>query len=368
MQAPRPQILNRTRWIPAETWQRQGMTVQEMTLPLDVVIPTNSQDRSISLKAGQRVMVLKSPKGVYMQLENGKIIAIRSAQKPGEHGRSSDLLAKSSQASSSTPDAIKSLLPPNSELTITPKTTADPSHSRPFPWTSSSSLHATEMDPNSSNSGSSSSSVNHFMPFDNNLSAMEMLSSLSDSLVQSKSPSQFQQRPSPLAKIPSNNSSIPLPATAIRKNKFPSDPNYPFSSTSSFTNNVTHNSADALATFTPASSLRSSGGGIVATNLAEQSAQSSTYTNYPTYNQPPYSEAYSAFHRPEFPVNPSVPASHQYMAPYGSGANYYNPEAYQSAPPPYQGEDYTYQQQPSFNPVYNDSSPQNNHQFSQPPS
>lgn len=24
----------RTRWIPAEVWQRQGMTAQEMTLPL----------------------------------------------------------------------------------------------------------------------------------------------------------------------------------------------------------------------------------------------------------------------------------------------------------------------------------------------
>lgn len=33
------------------------------------------------LKAGQRVMVLKSPKGIYMQLENGKIIAIRTAFK-----------------------------------------------------------------------------------------------------------------------------------------------------------------------------------------------------------------------------------------------------------------------------------------------
>lgn len=28
-------------------------------------------------------MVLKSPKGIYMQLENGKIIAIKTALKPG---------------------------------------------------------------------------------------------------------------------------------------------------------------------------------------------------------------------------------------------------------------------------------------------
>lgn len=78
----------RSRWIPAEVWQRQGMSAQEMTLPLDVVIPTNSPDRaSIVLKAGQRVMVLKSPKGIYMQLENGKIIAIRTAFKVGGAGK-----------------------------------------------------------------------------------------------------------------------------------------------------------------------------------------------------------------------------------------------------------------------------------------
>ncbi|KAK4876042.1 hypothetical protein RN001_012464 [Aquatica leii] len=71
-----------TRWIPAEHWQRQGMTAQEMTLPLDVVIPTNQPDKTnIILKAGQKVLVLKSPKGVYMQLENGKIVAIKTAIK-----------------------------------------------------------------------------------------------------------------------------------------------------------------------------------------------------------------------------------------------------------------------------------------------
>lgn len=71
-----------SRWIPAEVWQRQGMSAQEMTLPLDVVIPTNSPDKGqIVLKAGQRVMVLKSPKGIYMQLESGKIIAIRTSLK-----------------------------------------------------------------------------------------------------------------------------------------------------------------------------------------------------------------------------------------------------------------------------------------------
>lgn len=45
-----------SRWIPAEHWQRQGMTAQEMILPIDVVIPTNQPDKSnIILKAGQKV-------------------------------------------------------------------------------------------------------------------------------------------------------------------------------------------------------------------------------------------------------------------------------------------------------------------------
>lgn len=83
-----PRSVTGSRWIPAEVWQRQGMSAQEMTLPLDVVIPTNSPDKgSIVLKAGQRVMVLKSPKGIYMQLESGKIIAIRTALKLNQQKR-----------------------------------------------------------------------------------------------------------------------------------------------------------------------------------------------------------------------------------------------------------------------------------------
>lgn len=84
-----------SRWIPAEVWQRQGMSAQEMTLPLDVVIPTNSPDKgSIVLKAGQRVMVLKSPKGIYMQLESGKIIAIRTALKLNQQKRDEESRAE----------------------------------------------------------------------------------------------------------------------------------------------------------------------------------------------------------------------------------------------------------------------------------
>lgn len=55
---------------------------------VDVVIPTSTTDSrsSIVLKAGQKVMVLKSNKGIYMQLENGKIIAIKTALKTGGVG------------------------------------------------------------------------------------------------------------------------------------------------------------------------------------------------------------------------------------------------------------------------------------------
>ncbi|KAH8261185.1 hypothetical protein KR044_004748, partial [Drosophila immigrans] len=94
-----------TRWIPAEVWQRQGMTAQEMTLPLDVVIPTNSSEKSnIILKAGQRVMVLKSTKGIYMQLDSGKIIAIRTTTKRSdEKGSKDDVIDITSDCDTDTP-------------------------------------------------------------------------------------------------------------------------------------------------------------------------------------------------------------------------------------------------------------------------
>ncbi|KAJ0179964.1 hypothetical protein K1T71_004555 [Dendrolimus kikuchii] len=113
------------RWIPADVWRRQGMTAQEMTLPLDVVIPTNSAEKTnIVLKAGQRVMVLKSPKGIYMQLESGKIIAIKTSfkglgQKGGENKESpvGKKVLASRPPSTSIPGSLKN----NSAITITSK-------------------------------------------------------------------------------------------------------------------------------------------------------------------------------------------------------------------------------------------------------
>jgi RAD54-like protein 2 len=96
-EVPRP-----NRWIPVEVWQSKGITAHEMTLPqgkkiiqliifikinflfADVSIQTNSADKSkIFLKAGQKVVVLKSPRGICLQLESGKVIAIRASAKSG---------------------------------------------------------------------------------------------------------------------------------------------------------------------------------------------------------------------------------------------------------------------------------------------
>lgn len=58
---------------------------------LDVSIQTNSADKSkIFLKAGQKVIVLKSPKGICLQLESGKVIAIRASMKSGNSAPGSE--------------------------------------------------------------------------------------------------------------------------------------------------------------------------------------------------------------------------------------------------------------------------------------
>ncbi|XP_023947915.1 uncharacterized protein LOC112052903 [Bicyclus anynana] len=122
------------RWIPADVWRRQGMTAQEMTLPLDVVIPTNSPEKTnIVLKAGQRVMVLKSPKGIYMQLESGKIIAIKTSfkglgQKGGDNKDSP--IGKKVLGSRPTSANIPGSLKNNSAITITSKSGPRPAFNR----------------------------------------------------------------------------------------------------------------------------------------------------------------------------------------------------------------------------------------------
>lgn len=78
-----------------------------MTLPLDVVIPTNQPEKgNIVLKAGQKVLVLKSPKGVYMQLESGKIVAIKTAIKVRGKAEE-DAAAAAAKAKQTLPPVIK---------------------------------------------------------------------------------------------------------------------------------------------------------------------------------------------------------------------------------------------------------------------
>jgi hypothetical protein len=69
----------------------QPVVLNKMCLffSVDVSIQTNSADKSkIFLRAGQKVIVLKSPRGICLQLESGKVIAIRASMK-GQSGTSS---------------------------------------------------------------------------------------------------------------------------------------------------------------------------------------------------------------------------------------------------------------------------------------
>merc|ERR1719211_798176 len=55
--------------------RREGVKLQEVLVPRDIMIPTKSQN-PIALKAGQRVMLIKTPKGVYLRYRD-RIVKIR---------------------------------------------------------------------------------------------------------------------------------------------------------------------------------------------------------------------------------------------------------------------------------------------------
>ncbi len=62
---------------PVEALSRQGVSIQDLTVPRDMLIPTNSPDQPpIALQKGQRVMVIRTPKGIYLRM-NDKIIKIK---------------------------------------------------------------------------------------------------------------------------------------------------------------------------------------------------------------------------------------------------------------------------------------------------
>jgi len=59
-----------------EALSKQGVGIQQIVVPKDLSIPTNPNETPIALKAGQSVMVIKTPKGVYLRMDE-KIIKIK---------------------------------------------------------------------------------------------------------------------------------------------------------------------------------------------------------------------------------------------------------------------------------------------------
>lgn len=62
---------------PAEALAKQGVSMQEVIAPRDLTIPTNNpHHQPVFLKKDQRVMVIRTPKGIYLRMGE-KIIKIR---------------------------------------------------------------------------------------------------------------------------------------------------------------------------------------------------------------------------------------------------------------------------------------------------
>lgn len=72
---------------------RQGMTVQRMRIPAKVTIPLkDSDDAPVEIAPGTEILVMKTPRGVFLQVPDGRIIAVRiptgatDAAPPGQTG------------------------------------------------------------------------------------------------------------------------------------------------------------------------------------------------------------------------------------------------------------------------------------------
>lgn len=59
-----------------ENLSKQGIGIQEVKVPRELVIPTNPGEPPIRLEAGQNVLVICTPKGMYLRMEE-KIIKIK---------------------------------------------------------------------------------------------------------------------------------------------------------------------------------------------------------------------------------------------------------------------------------------------------
>jgi RAD54-like protein 2 len=86
---------------------RQGVGLQPLTVPHDLLIPTAPGEPPISLKAGQNVMVIKTPKGIYLRMDD-KIIKIKH---PGGLLGPSSGLAKTSNENSSSRHSSSRIVP-----------------------------------------------------------------------------------------------------------------------------------------------------------------------------------------------------------------------------------------------------------------
>lgn len=62
-----------------EALSRQGVQLQQVTVPRNLSIPTGPSTPPVDLVAGQNVMVIKTVKGIYLKLGE-KIIKIKQLQ------------------------------------------------------------------------------------------------------------------------------------------------------------------------------------------------------------------------------------------------------------------------------------------------
>ena len=74
--SPSPSTASMSTSSALEALKHQGVGIQQVEVPRDLVIPTGHDSPPVSLVAGQTVMVIKTPKGIYLRLDE-KIIKIK---------------------------------------------------------------------------------------------------------------------------------------------------------------------------------------------------------------------------------------------------------------------------------------------------
>merc|ERR1711948_102019 len=67
--SPSPSTASMSTSSALEALKHQGVGIQQVEVPRDLVIPTGHDSPPVSLVAGQTVMVIKTPKGIYLRLD-----------------------------------------------------------------------------------------------------------------------------------------------------------------------------------------------------------------------------------------------------------------------------------------------------------